>query len=175
MKMKSLALAAMLTLSAAGAYAEDVTKDILLSEGPPGTYSAGFDVLHTVAGVFTDTITFQPSVTGWTNGSLVTISTGPVTNIDFTSASINGLTFAFNSTPGGGEYGFTLPGFLTGPLVLTVMGTAGANASYGGTLNVSAVPEPETWAMMLGGLGLVGFMARRRKKPEAAAPELAVC
>ena len=31
----------------------------------------------------------------------------------------------------------------------------------------AAVPEPETWAMLLGGLGLVGFMARRRR---AAAP-----
>jgi len=28
---------------------------------------------------------------------------------------------------------------------------------------VAAVPEPETYAMMLAGLGLVGFLARRRK------------
>jgi hypothetical protein len=28
--------------------------------------------------------------------------------------------------------------------------------------NVAAVPEPETYAMLLGGLGLIGFMARRR-------------
>lgn len=28
---------------------------------------------------------------------------------------------------------------------------------------VSSVPEPETYAMLLAGLGLVGFMARRRK------------
>ena len=32
------------------------------------------------------------------------------------------------------------------------------------TLTISAVPEPSTYALMLGGLGLVGFMAARRKK-----------
>ena len=29
----------------------------------------------------------------------------------------------------------------------------------------AAVPEPATWAMMIGGLGLVGFAARRRTRP----------
>lgn len=29
----------------------------------------------------------------------------------------------------------------------------------------AAVPEPATWAMMIGGLGLVGFAARRRHRP----------
>ena len=33
---------------------------------------------------------------------------------------------------------------------------------------VAAVPEPETYAMMLAGLGLLGFMARRRKQKETA-------
>lgn len=32
---------------------------------------------------------------------------------------------------------------------------------------VSAVPEPSTWGMMLGGLGLLGFMARRRAAKQA--------
>ena len=33
--------------------------------------------------------------------------------------------------------------------------------------NVSAVPEPETYAMLLAGLGLVGWMARRRKSNDS--------
>jgi len=35
--------------------------------------------------------------------------------------------------------------------------------------NVNAIPEPETYAMLLAGLGLLGFAARRRKLKQAAA------
>ena len=34
-------------------------------------------------------------------------------------------------------------------------------------LSVSAIPEPETYAMLLAGLGLLGFAARRRKQKAA--------
>lgn len=40
---------------------------------------------------------------------------------------------------------------------------AGNSGSILVNVNVAAVPEPETYAMMLAGLGLVGFAARRRK------------
>ena len=30
-------------------------------------------------------------------------------------------------------------------------------------MSVAAVPEPETYAMLLAGLGLIGFSARRRQ------------
>ena len=34
---------------------------------------------------------------------------------------------------------------------------------YNGAISVTAVPEPETYAMMLAGLGAIGFLSRRRK------------
>lgn len=42
-----------------------------------------------------------------------------------------------------------------------------ATTSSGLPLQVAAVPEPETYAMLLAGLGLLGFVTRRRK-PKAA-------
>jgi hypothetical protein len=48
-----------------------------------------------------------------------------------------------------------------------VNGVSGPNFQFQADANtsfqVSAVPEPETYALMLGGLGLIGFVARRRK------------
>ena len=50
----------------------------------------------------------------------------------------------------------------------TLKFAAGGTAqTYGGSLDnvslVAAVPEPETYALMLAGLGVVGFVARRRR------------
>jgi len=39
----------------------------------------------------------------------------------------------------------------------------GSNADYNGGFSYTAVPEPATWAMMIGGFGLVGTAMRRRK------------
>ena len=36
--------------------------------------------------------------------------------------------------------------------------------SYSGSMTVAAVPEPEVWAMMLIGIGLVGCQLRRKSK-----------
>ena len=41
--------------------------------------------------------------------------------------------------------------------------------NYSGTLAINPVPEPETFAMLLAGLGLMGAIARRRNKLAATA------
>ena len=46
-------------------------------------------------------------------------------------------------------------------------------ATSGDVLSVSAVPEPETYAMMLAGLGLIGFIAYRRKSDSSIMPRAA--
>jgi hypothetical protein len=43
------------------------------------------------------------------------------------------------------------------------LGGSGANWALG-SVTVTAVPEPEAYAMLLAGLGLVGVMARRRRR-----------
>lgn len=50
-------------------------------------------------------------------------------------------------------------------LVLTgAPAVAGFAGGYGGNISISPIPEPETYAMFMAGLGLMGFMARRRSK-----------
>ncbi len=49
----------------------------------------------------------------------------------------------------------------------SVLGSAGGK--YSADIALAPVPEPETYAMMLAGLGLLGFTARRRKQKAALA------
>lgn len=51
-------------------------------------------------------------------------------------------------------------------LVITGQHWALDNLTYN---NTAPIPEPETYAMLLAGLGLLGFAARRRKLKESAA------
>ena len=52
---------------------------------------------------------------------------------------------------------------LVGDYYLHLLGTT-SGGTYNGNISLSPVPEPESYAMMLAGLGLMGFIARRRAK-----------
>ncbi len=57
--------------------------------------------------------------------------------------------------------------FVASSTLTTLKFTSGATGSSGSVIDnvlVSAVPEPETYAMLLAGLGLMGVVARRRKQ-----------
>jgi hypothetical protein len=123
-------------------------------------------------GAFTDVFTFTPAVNlgsvAWT--TLINTSFNGMSNITFTGADLNGIALtagAASPIPGMVyNYATLLPASpVVGTLTLTVHGINTTGGSYGGDLNVTMapVPEPETYAMMLGGLGILAFLARGRK------------
>ncbi|MEO6092968.1 MAG: FxDxF family PEP-CTERM protein [Novosphingobium sp.] len=125
-----------------------------------------------VAGSFNDTFTpFTITQAGLLVGSLTTKAVSAATNINFTSAFVSGPNgpFAFTlSGPGvtetgdlGGPTGFSI---LPGTYTLHVLGTNGLKGSYAGTLAFTAnVPEPASWALMILGVGAIGFAMRGQR------------
>jgi hypothetical protein len=91
-------------------------------------------------------------------------------DLDFTSLVINDssnnlvATFQGNRGTDDNESYFlptmTLP---AGAYTLQITGVnSPGQAAYSGNISIAAIPEPETYVMMLAGLMAVGFVARRR-------------
>ncbi|MES2164105.1 MAG: FxDxF family PEP-CTERM protein [Pseudomonadota bacterium] len=168
MKLTSLLVGTVLAASSMASYAaagDSQAINITLSGDPIGGYSAGFYANHVVAGTFTDVFTFSPSIGfSMVDVWIQTMNLQSRHDIDFTSADLNGNALSF--TPNGAaENGWLDPSLVSGPLVLTVSGISKSiTASYSGTLNANPVPEPDTYIMMLGGLGILSYLGRRRKQ-----------
>lgn len=116
-------------------------------------------------GVFTDTIDFtigSPSVVGTGVGS------STVTIFGTTVLDITGLTLTvFNSSNvkigGGSDINLGTLGAGNYYAVITGTATGAGGGTYAESFKVSPVPEASTWAMMLVGLGMLGYMSKRRK------------
>lgn len=138
--------------------------------GFEGTAETGYNAAFFnigLANTFNDFITFSiPGDSSGNGGSnVISLGGGGVTFTAFNlyeSANLIAtgimegsnwlLSFAGGATPG--SYTLNIAGFKLNPL---------ASASYAGNISISPVPEPETYAMLLAGLGLLGFSIRRRK------------
>jgi hypothetical protein len=168
-----LAAAATMAVSMQCAYADDWAFSYFDTGGGTAAFGSGTFVTGSVGPAYTVT-----GISGFANGQAITrlsswasadqllwptapffdsagisfhTAGGPDWNLAYLSGGFNGISF-------------------TGDIAINSSLDPGTALVHFDAINMSvtAVPEPETYAMMLAGLGLMGFMARRRKQNAAA-------
>lgn len=133
------------TFNVSGATAGDVT-DISFANGLNGNFGVASPAGNSPFGNFTYGIICTSSCTSGGSGG------GYVDPLSFTVHNATISEFNHLSTGGTDAY-----------FAADALNLSGKTGAIGAT--VAAVPEPETYAMLLSGLGLIGFIARRRQQP----------
>lgn len=111
-------------------------------------------------GLFTDLVTFNVPSSGQDSASLTAATVTPKAGITFSSVMLNGMALAYGIFNGNQVFSIKDLPTTAGSQTLSITGTG--RGTYGGSLSfAAAVPEPASWAMMIGGFGLVGGSMRR--------------
>jgi opacity protein-like surface antigen len=133
-----------------------------------GTEGFGATITDTL-GAFEHTFTFTLDGSNLTNTTVGTVQLGSK-DIDFSEITLDGfnLTQVGLGDPSGENWELLGTVLGAGPHTITVKGSVigfgtTPGATYTGSLNIAAVPEPATWALMIMGFGSAGYMIRRRR------------
>jgi hypothetical protein len=158
MKMK-IAVASLLAAASMTAFAADQTVSLTVggdnffnsvSLPGDGVLSGGHDVLTfdgLAPGLYDIVITISGQNLAW----------------DAAATTLNGRSGAYDASSGRFKF-LGIESTDQSPFVLDLAGTAFTGAKYSGEVSISPVPEPTTYGMLLGGLGVMGFLARRKAK-----------
>ncbi|MRW88440.1 PEP-CTERM sorting domain-containing protein [Duganella sp. FT80W] len=192
MKIKNIVLASMIagaSLFGASAFAATVGKTVTvnLDSDGEGGYNAHFgNNFSSVnsSNSFTDKYLFTLTTNYDSSASLTssylkssTIKDLLITGLSIvqydpvTNAILNTYTGSNTTTGITDNWELSASGLSAGSYYVEVDGKVVGNGggSYGSdlTIGVAAVPEPETYAMLVAGLGLMGFVARRKQAKQA--------
>jgi hypothetical protein len=142
----------------------------------PGFTSVTAQLDNTVSGAFDDTFSFILPVDGIGSGSITTSFTSAFNKLTISKVIITtlaGVTELTNPTKIGNTFALgsdavQIIGSPTAFNSIRVLGTVAGTGTYSGTVSFSAftaaVPEASTWALMIFGVGAIGFAARRSRK-----------
>lgn len=181
MKLHTLALVAGLMMSGGASATVNLgnfSSTNLGLFGAPVLWSEAFSVSDN--GAFEHNLAFTITENLYAGSGVMDISlalpmgnfTLTLTNIDNLSAEVwsGSTSYATFSQVGDSDH-LALPAgtyFATGDYTLKVGGLATGSGSPAGFYNVAAVtapvPEPETWGMLLAGVGLIGLRMRQKRR-----------
>jgi len=135
--------------------------------------SGAFTNTNIAGGEFDDTFRFTVADDGIVGSTITSIAVSILTDINFTSVSLNGVEFD-NLLSGMTEFRAleSLP-VMDGEQVLRVRGNSGGNGAYSGTIAFvpQAVPEPAGWTTLAAALAILvgGLKLSRRSRGTASA------
>lgn len=175
-KLLSAIVLATAGLVSHAAYAEDISHpiEVITLDDSNSAYFGGLFTGNNSGNTFMDKFSFTTSIAGALTADLSSLSGTANNGLDITGFDLynaGGLVLAGTSLSTGilDNWTFTSDNLAAGDYYVQVTGSVMSQAAgkYYANLALAPVPEPETYGMMLGGLAVLGLMARRRRKDSA--------
>lgn len=167
-------LSAFLMLSGAAVHAStDINNTSAITfNGPSSSIGASYGT-GTTGKTFTENFTFEQGTVFNVSSAVISIALDSISGLNISNFTLsgNGVTATGSMTSSSGLQTWTLTAsnLISGLYTLSAIGNVtGTNGgSFGGNISVAAVPESSTVAMMLAGLGVIGFAAVRSRRKSA--------